>query len=87
MHDIAGVSITVATIMVATFFSNQSLNALRTEMRSELNGLRSEMSGRIDSLRSEMMSKLDSIQKHILDLYAEQARQGLRLSNLEQQKN
>jgi len=75
MHDIAGVAITVATILAASFFSNQSVNNLRTEIRSEIN-----------MLRAEIMGRLDSIQKDMRDLYAEQARQDLRLTNLEQQQ-
>jgi hypothetical protein len=87
MHEIAGIGITVATILAATFFSNQSVNSLRTEMGSEIASLRPEMSGRIDSLRSEIVSKLDSIQRDMRGLYAEQACKNLRISNLEQHKN
>jgi len=76
MHDIAGVAITIATLLAATFFSNQAVNNLRTELRSE-----------IGSLRSDIMNRLDSIQKDMRDLYAEQARQDLRISTLEQHKN
>jgi len=74
MHDIVGVSITVATILVATFFSNQSVSALRTEMRNE-----------IGSLRSEMLGKLESIHKDTREFYAEQALHDVRITNLEQQ--
>ena len=73
MHDIAGVSITIATVLAASFFSNQSVNNLRAEMRAEIN-----------SLRSEIMSRLDSIQKDMREFYAEQARHDVRISNLEQ---
>jgi hypothetical protein len=74
MHDIAGVGITVATILAATFFSNQSVNSLRTGLRSEMN-----------SLRLELIGRLESIQKHIREFYAEQARHDVRITNLEQQ--
>jgi hypothetical protein len=78
MHDVIGVGITIATILAATFFSNQSINNLRSEMHSDL---RFE----IGSLRSEVMGKLDSIQRDMRDLYAEQARHDVRITNLEQQ--
>jgi hypothetical protein len=70
MHDIAGVGITVATILAATFFSSQSINGLRSEM---------------NNLRSEIMGRLDSIQKDMREFYAEQARHDVRITNLEQQ--
>ncbi len=73
MHDIAGVSITVATILAASFFSNQSVNNLRAEMHAEIN-----------SLRSKIMGRLESIQKDMREFYAEQARHDVRVSNLEQ---
>jgi outer membrane murein-binding lipoprotein Lpp len=78
MHDVIGVGITIATILAATCFSNQSINNLRSEMHSDL---RFE----IGSLRSEVMGKLDSIQRDMRDLYAEQARHDVRITNLEQQ--
>ena len=90
MHDIVGVSITVATILAATFFSNQSVSALRTEMRGEIGGLRGEMGSlgsEMHAIRAELLGKLESIQKDMRDLYAEQARHDLRISNLEQHKS
>jgi len=80
MHDVIGVGITIATILPATFFSNQSINNLRSELHSDL---RSE----IGSLRSEVMGRLDAIQRDMRDLYKEQARHDVRITNLEQQKN
>jgi predicted nucleic acid-binding Zn-ribbon protein len=81
MHDIVGVSITVATILAATIFSNQSVNSLRTELRSEVGSLRSEM----HAIRTELLGKLEAIQKDMREFYAEQARHDIRIANLEQQ--
>ncbi len=96
MQDIAGVGITIATILAATFFSHQSINSLRTELRAEINGLRTELSSEasslrkeihseVNGLRSEVLTKLESIQKDMREFYAEQARHDVRLTNLEQQ--
>ena len=43
MHDIAGVSVTVATILAATFFSHQALNTLRSEMMGKLDAIQKDM--------------------------------------------
>ena len=80
MHDVVGVGITIATILAATFFSNQSINNLRSELHSDL---RHE----IGSLRSEVMGKLDAIQRDMREFYAEQARHDVRITNLEQHKS
>ena len=87
MHDFAGIGITVATILAATFFSNQAANALRTEMRLEINSLRTETDGLRSepySLRSDIMSRLNSIQRDMREFYAEQVRHDARIASLEQ---
>jgi hypothetical protein len=43
MHDIAGVSITVATILAATFFGSQSINNLRSEVMGKLDAIQRDM--------------------------------------------
>ena len=43
MHDIAGVGITVATILAATFFSSQTINNLRSEVMGKLDGIQKDM--------------------------------------------
>ena len=70
MHDVLSVGITIATIIAATFFNNQSINNLRVEMHG---------------IRTELLGKLESIQKDMREFYAEQARHDVRLTNLEQQ--
>ncbi len=72
MHEYIGLAITIATILAATLFNNQSLNTFRAEIRADLN-----------NYRAETNAKLDSISRDMRDLYAELARHDLRLSNLE----
>ncbi len=43
MHDIAGVSITIATIVAATFFSNQAINNLRSKMLGKLDAIQKDV--------------------------------------------
>jgi len=43
MHDIVGVSITVATILAATFFSSQTTNNLRSEIMGKLDPIQKHM--------------------------------------------
>lgn len=75
MHEIIGVGITIATILVAAYFSNQATNNLRTEMQAQLN-----------SLRTEVIAKLEVIQRDMREFYAEQARHDVRISHLESHK-
>ncbi len=68
MHDVLSVAITIATILIATFFSNSAINTLRSEMHSS---------------RSELLAKMDSIQRDMREFYAEQARHDTRIHALE----
>ncbi len=43
MHDLAGVGITVATILAATFFSSQNVNNLRSEIMGKLDAIQKDM--------------------------------------------
>jgi len=43
MHDIAGVGITVATILAATFFSSQTINNLWPEVMAKLDAMQKDM--------------------------------------------
>jgi hypothetical protein len=43
MHDIAGVGITVATILAATLFSSQTINDLRFEIMGRLDATQQDM--------------------------------------------
>ena len=97
MHDVLSVAITVATILLASYFNQSAINSLRGEMnsirgemhslRSELNGkvdsLRSELNGKVDSLRSELNGRIDSIQRDMREFYSEQARHDTRITALE----
>ncbi len=90
MHDVLSVAITVATILIATYFSHSAINTLRNDVRSDIsslrgdmNSLRNEVRSDMHSLRSEMLSKMDSIQRDMRDFYAEQARHDTRITALE----
>ncbi len=43
MHDVLAVEITVATILAASFFSNQSIHNLRTEVIGKLDAIQKDM--------------------------------------------
>ena len=43
MHDVLGVGVTVATILAASFSSNQSVNNLRTEILGKLDAMQKDM--------------------------------------------
>jgi hypothetical protein len=43
MHDILAVAITVATIFIASFFSNQTVNSLRSELLGKLDAIQKDM--------------------------------------------
>ncbi len=79
MHDVLSVAITVATILIATYFSHSAINTLRNDVRSDISAVRGEM----HSLRSELLGKMDSIQRDMREFYAEQARHDTRITALE----
>ncbi len=56
MHDVLSVAITVATILIASYFNQSAINSLR---------------GEFTSLRTELNGKIDAIQRDMREFYAE----------------
>ncbi len=79
MHDVLSVAITVATILIASYFNQTAINSLRGEMDS----LRTDLNGKFESLRSELNGKIDAIHRDMREFYAGQARHNMRLTTLQ----
>ncbi len=43
MHDVVALGITLATILAAAFFSNNAVNALRSEVMGKLDSIQKDM--------------------------------------------
>lgn len=79
MHDVLAVSITVATILVASFLNQSALNSLRSDLNSKIDLNQRDLNSKMDAVQRD----LATIQRDMREFYAEQARHDVRLTAVE----